>query len=118
MIERDARVEEGELRPEVLRGARGGPDVAGVAGPGEDDEDGHAGRSWFRIRDMSKGRSEAEQKAVETVLWALGHKLYRLRDEAAMKALRGEEPEGVEKGLDLALREVNDLLPRRKRLKG
>jgi hypothetical protein len=67
---------------------------------------------------MSKGRTEDEQKAVETILWALAHKLQRLRDEFAMKKLRGEEPEGIEKGLNLALREVNDLLPRRKRLKG
>jgi hypothetical protein len=67
---------------------------------------------------MSKGRSEDEQKAVETILWALGHKLQRLRDEYAMSAQRGEEPAGIEKGLELALREVNDLLPRRKRLKG
>jgi len=66
---------------------------------------------------MSKERSENEQKAVETILWALGHRLARLRDEAAMKTLRGEEPEGVEKGLALALRELNDMLPRRKRLK-
>jgi len=67
---------------------------------------------------MSKGRSEDEQKAVETILWALGHKLQRLRDEYTMKVQRGEEPAGIEKGFDLALREVNDLLPRRKRLKG
>ena len=67
---------------------------------------------------MSKGRSEEEQKAVETILWALGHKLHRLRDEYTMAERRGEEPEGIAKGLDLALREVNDLLPRRKRLKG
>jgi hypothetical protein len=67
---------------------------------------------------MSKSRTGDEQKAVETILWALAHKLQRLRDEFAMKKLRGEEPEGIEKGLDLALREVNDLLPRRKRLKG
>lgn len=69
------------------------------------------------MRGMSKERSEKEQKAVETILWALGHRLIRLRDEYAMKALRHEEPEGIEKGLELALREVNDLLPRRKRLK-
>jgi hypothetical protein len=67
---------------------------------------------------MSKGRSEDEQKAVETILWALGHKLQRLRDDYTMAAQRGEEPKGIEKGLELALREVNDLLPRRKRLKG
>jgi hypothetical protein len=66
---------------------------------------------------MSKERSENEQKAVEKILWALGHRLVRLRDEAAMRTLRGEEPEGVEKGIALALRELNDLLPRRKRLK-
>lgn len=67
---------------------------------------------------MAKTRSEEEQKAVETVLWALGHRLIRLRDEYEMKALRGEEPEGVKKGLEIALSEINDLLPRRKRLKG
>jgi hypothetical protein len=67
---------------------------------------------------MSKGRTEDEQKAVETILWALGHKLQRLRDEYLMSARRGEDPPGVEKGLEIALREVNDLLPRRKRLKG
>jgi hypothetical protein len=67
---------------------------------------------------MSKERTGNEQKAVETILWALGHRLVRLRDEYAMKTQRGEEPEGVEKGISLALRELNDLLPRRKRLKG
>jgi hypothetical protein len=67
---------------------------------------------------MARSRSDEEQKAVETVLWALGHKLTRLRDEFTMKSLRREEPEGVARGLDLALREVNDLLPRRKRIKG
>jgi hypothetical protein len=67
---------------------------------------------------MAKGRSEEEQKAVETILWALGHRLHRLKEEYEMKSLRKEEPEGVAKGLELALREVNDLLPRRKRLKG
>jgi len=70
------------------------------------------------MRAMSKERSENEQKAVEKILWALGHRLVRLRDEAATKTMRGQEPEGVEKGLEMALREVNDLLPRRKRLKG
>ena len=34
-----------------------------------------------------------------------------------MGALRGEVDPGVEKGLAMALREVNDLLPRRKRVK-
>jgi len=70
------------------------------------------------MRGMSKERSDAEQKAVERILWALGHRLVRLRDEAAMRTLRGEESEGVEKGLAIALRELNDLLPRRRRLKG
>ncbi len=69
------------------------------------------------MRAMSKERSENEQKAVEKILWALGHRLARLRDEAATKTMRGQEPEGVRKGLEMALREVNDLLPRRKRLK-
>ena len=67
---------------------------------------------------MAKLRSEEVQKAVETILWALGHRLTRLKDEYTMKVQRGEEPPGVERGFDLALREVNDLLPRRKRLKG
>ena len=67
---------------------------------------------------MAKSRSEDEQKAVETILWALGHKLHRLSDEYTMKSQRGEEPEGVAKGLELAIREINDLLPRRKRFKG
>lgn len=66
---------------------------------------------------MSKSRSEDEQKAVETILRALGHRLVRLRDEHTMKVLRGEEPEGTTKGFELALREINDMLPRRKRLK-
>lgn len=66
---------------------------------------------------MAKQRSEDEQKAVETILWALGHRLTRMRDEYTMKTLRKEEPEGVAKGLDLAIRELNDLLPRRKRFK-
>lgn len=34
-----------------------------------------------------------------------------------MKALRGEEPEGISKGLEIALRQLNDMLPRRKRIK-
>ena len=67
---------------------------------------------------MAKLRTEDEQKAVETILWALGHRLHRLRDEFTMKSQRGEEPEGVAKGLDLAIREINDMLPRRKRIKG
>jgi len=66
---------------------------------------------------MTKGRSDDEQKAVETILRALAHRLQRLRDEAAMQALRGEADPGVEKGLDMALRELNDLLPRRKRVR-
>jgi hypothetical protein len=66
---------------------------------------------------MARPRREEEQKAVETVLWALGHRLLRLRDEFATKALRGEEPEGVSRGLKIALHELNQLLPRRKRLK-
>jgi len=66
---------------------------------------------------MSRQRTEAEQKAVETILWALAHKLQRLRDEHTMKAQRREEPEGVAQGLEMALREVNDMLPRRKRVK-
>jgi hypothetical protein len=69
------------------------------------------------MRAMAKGRSEDEQKAVERILGALGHRLMRLRDEYAMKTLRREEPEGISKGLEIALRELNDLLPRRKRLK-
>ena len=48
---------------------------------------------------------------------ALAHRLQRLRDEAAMQALRGETDPGVEKGLEMALRELNDLLPRRKRVR-
>jgi hypothetical protein len=66
---------------------------------------------------MAKQRSEDVQKAVETILGALGHRLVRLRDEHAMKALRKEEPEGISKGLEIALRELNDLLPRRRRVK-
>lgn len=70
-----------------------------------------------RIRPMARSRSDDEQKAVETILRALGHRLVRLRDEHAMKSLRGEEPDGVSHGIEIALRELNDLLPRRKRLK-
>jgi hypothetical protein len=66
---------------------------------------------------VAKLRSEEEQKAVETILMALGHRLARLRDEHAMKELRHEEPEGVSQGLTMALHELNDMLPRRKRLK-
>ena len=66
---------------------------------------------------MAKLRSEDEQKAVETILWALGHRLTRLKDEYTMKAQRGDGPAGVTEGLDLALREINVLLPRRKRFK-
>jgi hypothetical protein len=67
---------------------------------------------------MAKLRSDEEQKAVETILWALGHRLTRLKDEYTMKVQRGEEPEGVTKGFEMALREINDMLPRRKRFKG
>jgi hypothetical protein len=66
---------------------------------------------------LAKLRSEDEQKAVETILWALGHRLHRLKEEYEMKSLRREEPEGVSRGLDIAIRELNELLPRRKRLK-
>ncbi|KAA0255471.1 hypothetical protein FBQ97_14655 [Acidobacteria bacterium ACD] len=67
---------------------------------------------------MAKLRSDDEQKAVETILWALGHRLKRLEEEYEMKSRRGEEPEGVAQGLKIALAELNDLLPRRKRFKG
>ncbi len=66
---------------------------------------------------MAKTRSDEAQKAVETILAALGHRLNRLRDEYVMKEMRHEEPEGVARGLGIALHELNDLLPRRKRLK-
>ena len=66
---------------------------------------------------MARERSEAEQKAVETILRALAHNLQRLQEEAEMQALRGEVDPGVQKGLAMALREVNDMLPRRKRVK-
>lgn len=67
---------------------------------------------------MAKLRSDDEQKAVETILWALGHRLKRLEEEYEMKSRRGEEPEGVAQGLRIALSELNELLPRRKRFKG
>jgi hypothetical protein len=35
-----------------------------------------------------------------------------------MKVQRGEESEGVTKGFEMALRGINDMLPRRKRFKG
>ena len=66
---------------------------------------------------MAKQRSEDEQKAVETILTALGHRLVRLKDEYYMMERRGEEPEGVSRGIGVALHELNDLLPRRKRFK-
>ncbi len=66
---------------------------------------------------MAKTRSEDEQKAVETILTALGHRLQRLKDEYTMMSLRGEEPEGVARGIAVAIHELNDLLPRRKRFK-
>lgn len=66
---------------------------------------------------MARERTEGEQKAVETILRALAHKLHRLCEEAEMKARRGEVESGVEKGLAMALRELNDMLPRRKRVK-
>ena len=66
---------------------------------------------------MAKLRSDEEQKAVETILWALGHRLVRLRDEYTMKVMRKEEPEGIVQGLELALSEINQLLPRRKRVR-
>jgi hypothetical protein len=34
-----------------------------------------------------------------------------------MKAIRQEEPDGITEGLDLALSEVNELLPRRRRIR-
>src|SRR5262249_6535554 len=82
-------IEDRQLRAEVLRGARRGAEVPGVVRPDEHREHGHRPESWVRIQSMSKGRSEDEQKAVETILWALGHKLHRLKDEYAMKTLRG-----------------------------
>ena len=66
---------------------------------------------------MARLRSEEEQKAVETILVALGHRLTRLRDEYAMGAQRGEDAEGISKGLEIAIFELNGLLPRKKRLK-
>ncbi len=78
------------------------------------------GRGYGRAcqnRAVAKQRSDDEQKAVETILWALGHRLLRIRDEHAMAEMRGDEIDGVSKGLDLALREVNELLPRRRRIR-
>lgn len=66
---------------------------------------------------MAKSRSDEEQKAIEGVLRGLAFTLTRLRDEYVLKERRGEEPEGVSRGLGVALREVNDQLPRRKRVK-
>lgn len=66
---------------------------------------------------MARERTEGEQKAVETILRALAHNLQRLCEEAEMQARRGEVEPGVEKGLKMALRETNDMLPRRKRVK-
>jgi tRNA 2-selenouridine synthase SelU len=66
---------------------------------------------------MAKSRNEDEQKAVETILNALGHRIQRLREEYQMKEMRREEPEGVARGLGLALHELNDMLPRRTRFK-
>ena len=40
-----------------------------------------------------------------------------IRRHLSAQALRGETDPGVEKGLDMALRELNDLLPRRRRVK-
>jgi len=66
---------------------------------------------------MARERTEGEQKAVETILRALAHNLQRLQEEAEMQALRGEVDPGVQKGLAMALRETNNMLPRRKRVK-
>ena len=66
---------------------------------------------------MARERTEGEQKAVETILRALAHNLQRLQEEAEMQALRGEVDPGVQKGLAMALREANNMLPRRKRVK-
>ncbi len=66
---------------------------------------------------MARERTEGEQKAVETILRALAHNLQRLQEEAEMQALRGEVDAGVQKGLAMALRETNNMLPRRKRVK-
>jgi hypothetical protein len=66
---------------------------------------------------VAKIRSEEEQKAVETILTALGHRLVRMKDEYIMREQRGQEPEGVSKGIGVALHELNDLLPRRKRFR-
>jgi hypothetical protein len=66
---------------------------------------------------MARERTEGEQKAVETILRALAHNLQRLQEEAEMQALRGEIEPGVEKGLAMALREANNMLPRRKRVR-
>lgn len=66
---------------------------------------------------MARERTEGEQKAVETILRALAHNLQRLQEEAEMQVRRGEIEPGVEKGLSMALRETNNMLPRRKRVK-
>lgn len=118
-----ARVEEEEPRAERLAGAGRRAEVPGAVGANEEDVDAHSriifqsGAGLVQNARVAKQRSDEEQKAVETNLRALAHRLQRLRDEAAMQALRGETDPGVEKGLDMALRELNGLLPRRKRVK-
>ena len=66
---------------------------------------------------MAKARTEDEQKAVESILRGLGQRLMQLRDDHKTKAMRGDEPEGIAEGLEMALRQLNDMLPRRKRIK-
>jgi hypothetical protein len=41
----------------------------------------------------------------------------QLRDDHKTRAMRGDEPEGIAEGLEMALRQLNDMLPRRKRVK-
>ncbi|MEO6323316.1 MAG: hypothetical protein ABIT01_14155 [Thermoanaerobaculia bacterium] len=66
---------------------------------------------------MAKTRTEDEQKAVEAILRGLGQRLMALRDDHKTRALRGDESAGVAEGLEIALKQLNDMLPRRKRVK-
>lgn len=66
---------------------------------------------------MAKARTEDEQKAVEAILRGLGQRLMQLRDDHKTKAMRGDEPAGISQGLEIALKQLNDMLPRRKRIK-
>ena len=117
-----AGIHEGEAGAEILGRPGGRAEVSRTVRSHEDDEEAHRDDSTVpgRLRQnapMAKSRTEDEQKAVEAILRGLGQRLMQLRDDHKTKAMRGDEPEGISQGLEIALKQLNDMLPRRKRIK-